>query len=67
MSNAGDNFGKFYHHENPAVVGKILAHLASTGPPAGSGPTAPFRAAADGVSVAAEKTNWILYEFDWAN
>jgi len=26
-----------------------------------------FRAAAAGVSVAAEKTNWILYEFDWAN
>ena len=26
-----------------------------------------FRAAAGGVSVAAEKTNWILYEFDWAN
>jgi len=26
-----------------------------------------FRAAAAGVSVAAEKANWILYEFDWAN
>jgi len=26
-----------------------------------------FRAAAGGLSVAAEKTNWILYEFDWAN
>jgi hypothetical protein len=26
-----------------------------------------FRAAAAGVSVASEKTNWILYEFDWAN
>ena len=26
-----------------------------------------FRAAAAGVSVAAEKTNWILYEFAWAN
>ena len=26
-----------------------------------------FRASAAGVSVGAEKTNWILYEFDWAN
>jgi hypothetical protein len=26
-----------------------------------------FRAAAAGVSIGAEKTNWILYEFDWAN
>jgi len=26
-----------------------------------------FRASAAGVSVAAEKTNWILYEFDWTN
>ena len=26
-----------------------------------------FRAAAAGESVAAEKTNWILYKFDWAN
>jgi hypothetical protein len=26
-----------------------------------------FRAAAAGVSVGAEKTNWILYGFDWSN
>jgi hypothetical protein len=26
-----------------------------------------FRAKASGVSVAAEKSNWILYDFDWAN
>lgn len=26
-----------------------------------------FRAAAEGVSVAAEKTNWIYYNFDWSN
>lgn len=26
-----------------------------------------FHAAASGVSVAAEKTNWIYYQFDWAN
>ena len=26
-----------------------------------------FRATAAGVSVAAEKTNWILYKFDWSN
>jgi hypothetical protein len=26
-----------------------------------------FRADASGVSVAAEKSNWILYDFDWTN
>jgi len=26
-----------------------------------------FRASADGVSVAAENSNWIFYEFDWSN
>jgi hypothetical protein len=26
-----------------------------------------FRANAAGVSVGAEKSNWILYAFDWAN
>lgn len=26
-----------------------------------------FRAAASGVSVSAEKSNWILYEFNWSN
>ena len=26
-----------------------------------------FHAAAAGLSVAAQKTNWIRYEFDWAN
>jgi hypothetical protein len=26
-----------------------------------------FRAAASGVSVGAEKSNWIFYEFDWSN
>ena len=26
-----------------------------------------FRAAAGGLSVAFDKTNWILYEFDWTN
>jgi hypothetical protein len=26
-----------------------------------------FRAAASGVSVGAEKSNWIFYKFDWAN
>ena len=26
-----------------------------------------FRAAAAGVSVGAEKSNWIFYEFDWSN
>lgn len=26
-----------------------------------------FRAAAEGLSVAADKTNWIYYEFDWSN
>lgn len=26
-----------------------------------------FKASADGVTVGAEKTNWILYEFDWSN
>ena len=26
-----------------------------------------FHASADGVTVGAEKSNWILYEFDWSN
>jgi len=26
-----------------------------------------FRASASGVSVAADKTNWIFYQFDWSN
>jgi len=26
-----------------------------------------FRASAEGISVGAEKTNWILYNFDWTN
>jgi hypothetical protein len=26
-----------------------------------------FKASADGVSVGAEKSNWIFYEFDWSN
>jgi hypothetical protein len=26
-----------------------------------------FHAAASGVSIGAEKTNWILYDFDWKN
>jgi hypothetical protein len=26
-----------------------------------------FRASAEGVAVGAEKSNWILYEFDWSN
>ena len=26
-----------------------------------------FRASSSGVSVGAEKSNWILYEFDWSN
>ncbi len=26
-----------------------------------------FKASSDGVSVGAEKSNWILYEFDWSN
>jgi len=26
-----------------------------------------FRASSDGVSVGAEKSNWIYYEFDWSN
>jgi hypothetical protein len=26
-----------------------------------------FRAAAEGVSVGADQSNWIYYEFDWAN
>jgi hypothetical protein len=26
-----------------------------------------FRASANGVSVGAEKSNWILYEFEWSN
>jgi hypothetical protein len=26
-----------------------------------------FRASANGVSVSAEKSNWIFYEFDWSN
>lgn len=26
-----------------------------------------FRAKAGGLSLAFEKTNWILYDFDWSN
>lgn len=26
-----------------------------------------FRASADGVSIGAEKSNWIFYEFEWSN
>ena len=26
-----------------------------------------FRASASGISVGAEQSNWIFYEFDWAN
>ncbi len=45
------------------VLGLVKAKITIEG----RGRKSTFRAAAGGLSVAAEKTNWILYEFDWAN